>query len=482
MPRFILAFAFFLAASGPALAQTPVDLSLEEAIARARTDSEEVRLADSAVDAAETRITAARSARLPQINANTSYARTFQSPFTSGLEFVIPDDQRFDPNPSAPLEQRVAYLENNADKAVLTTIADLLSTSLRDVGLGSPHGYTVNLGGSQLLFSAGRVGAAVGMATNARDAARFTAEDERTQVELDVRTAYFRAQLAERLEAAAEGALVQAESFANQVRLRLKAGFAADLDVLRAEVSMENLRPQLIAATNDRQLALLNLKRLVNIPLEQPVRLTTPLNIPAGAAEEDAPIALDQAIERRASVQAARRVVAVREDAVRAARAQYRPSIALQAAYGAQAFPPGLFDFGSTLWRPNGSATLAVQVPVFAGFQRSADVGNAEVELRQAQLQVMQLREAVALEYQQARGERERARATIAAGQRTVEQAQRVYDLTVLRYEQGQATLLEISDARLALLQARTNLAQALADFHIATAAVRRALGLTTAP
>jgi outer membrane protein TolC len=54
------------------------------------------------------------------------------------------------------------------------------------------------------------------------------------------------------------------------------------------------------------------------------------------------------------------------------------------------------------------------------------------------------------------------------ARQRTVEVAQRVYDLTVLRYERGLATQLEVSDARLSLLQARTNLAQAIADFYTA--------------
>ena len=46
--------------------------------------------------------------------------------------------------------------------------------------------------------------------------------------------------------------------------------------------------------------------------------------------------------------------------------------------------------------------------------------------------------------------------------------AQRVYDLTVLRYERGLATQLEVTDARLSLLQARSNLAQAIADYHIA--------------
>jgi outer membrane protein TolC len=58
-----------------------------------------------------------------------------------------------------------------------------------------------------------------------------------------------------------------------------------------------------------------------------------------------------------------------------------------------------------------------------------------------------------------------------------VDQAQRVHDLTVLRYDKGLATQLEVSDARLALLQARTNVAQAIADFHIADAGVDRALG-----
>jgi outer membrane protein TolC len=58
-----------------------------------------------------------------------------------------------------------------------------------------------------------------------------------------------------------------------------------------------------------------------------------------------------------------------------------------------------------------------------------------------------------------------------------VDQAQRVYDLTVLRYEQGLASQLEISDARLSLLQARTNLAQAVSDFQIADATLARAIG-----
>jgi outer membrane protein TolC len=456
-----------------------VELSLDDAVRRAVRGSEEVRLSQADVEAAETRIAAARAARFPQLSASTAYQRTFQSSF-SGFGFGLSAEDRFSPDPSLPLEQRVRYLEQNADKAVLTTLSDLIGNALQNAGLGSPHVYSVNLNGSQLLFSAGRVGAGIAAATHAREAARLSARESAAQVELDVRTAYYRALLAQELEAIAQAALVQAESFLNQERLRQRSGFRSDLDVLRAEVSLENLRPQLVDARNALELALLDLKRLVNLPMGQGIRLTTPLEVPTSLpADTTAPAGT--VVAQRPAVQAADEQIKLREESIRQTQASYRPNLALQAGIGGQIFPTSLFGFSGAGWRPNSSATVALQLPLLSP-QRGADVAQARVQLRQSELQAAQLRESVQLQYQQAIGERERARATIAARQRTVDQAQRVYDLTVLRYEQGQATQLEISDARLALLQARTNLAQALSDFYIAEAAVNRARGITTVP
>jgi outer membrane protein TolC len=120
---------------------------------------------------------------------------------------------------------------------------------------------------------------------------------------------------------------------------------------------------------------------------------------------------------------------------------------------------------------------LGVRIPIFDGLRRNAQLDQAQVNLSNSRLQLAQLRENVQMQYQQAIGERRRAQEAIAARQQTVTQAQRVYDLTVLRYDRGLATQLEVTDARLALLQARTNLAQALSDFYIAEATVTRALG-----
>jgi outer membrane protein TolC len=164
---------------------------------------------------------------------------------------------------------------------------------------------------------------------------------------------------------------------------------------------------------------------------------------------------------------------------VRIARGAFFPDISVGVNYGKLGYPTDPFNFNSLDWRTDWNATVGVRIPIFDGLRRNAQLDQAQVNLTNARLQLAQLREGVQLQYQQALGERQRAQEEIAARQQTVTQAQRVYDLTVLRYERGLATQLEVSDARLALLQARTNLAQALSDFYVAEATVNRALGGT---
>jgi outer membrane protein TolC len=275
----------------------------------------------------------------------------------------------------------------------------------------------------------------------------------------------------------ADAAVVQAERFLKQEQLREHTGTTSELDVLRAEVSLANLRPQQVAAKNSADLAMLDLRRLINVPATQPLRLSTALTDPTAEklCEYDA-APPERWLAARAAVQSAQRQVRMRELAVKIARNSYLPSISFHMNYGRLLYPSTMFGFNQT-WRSDWTAGLSVDVPIFDGLRREARVDEAEVQLTSARLQLAQLREGVELQYEQARGERERAAATISARQLTVIQAQRVYDLTVLRYDKGLATQLEVSDARLGLMQARSNHAQALMDFYVADATLTRALG-----
>ncbi len=453
-------------------------LSLADALGRAFGQSEEVRLARSQVELAETQVTSARSAALPQISGSLNYTRTFQSPYGgSGGGFQIPDSLRFEPDSTASMAERIRYLEQNAQNAGLEGLGGLFG----DLPFGQEHTYIASVNASQLLYSGGRTGAAMKIAKQYGTQARLGFREQLSDIELNVRIAYYHALLAKELEEIAAAAVEQAQRFLDQERLRFQSGSSAELDVLRAEVSLENLRPQLVEARNASDLATLDLKRLVNIPVTRPLALTTRLEEPPVGGMETAPIA-EAKVEARPAVRSAETQVAIKEQQVSIAKGAYLPSVSLQLNYGRQLWPTGAFDWSGVDWRPDFTASIGVTVPIFSGFKRSADVELAQVELQQSQLQLSQLREAVQLEYERARGERERARSSIAARRRTVDQAQRVYDLTVLRYERGLATQLESSDARLALLQARTNLAQAVSDYYVADAQMMKALGGTTAP
>jgi outer membrane protein TolC len=107
-PRALPAQTAPAAPGAPAARRDTVSVSLEEALSRALTQSNDVRLAESEVRLAATQVTAARSAALPQLSANLGYTRTFQSPFGGGGGISIPDSLRFSPDSTAPLAERVA--------------------------------------------------------------------------------------------------------------------------------------------------------------------------------------------------------------------------------------------------------------------------------------------------------------------------------------------------------------------------------------
>jgi outer membrane protein len=450
-------------------------LTLEQSVARAIANGQEVGLARTQVQAAHEQTRLVRAEALPQISGNVGYVRTFASPFSGG-GFKLPDSLKFSPDSLASVADRLRYLEKNAPNAGLGGLGSLFG----NLPFGQKNAYTATLSGSQSLFSGGKLGAGLKIAHELEESAKLGLDEQMAEVELQVRIAYFRAHLAQQLVTISREALDQATRFLATARLRLEAGEASELEVLRAEVSLANLRPQLVQATNAADVATLDLKRLINVPLDRSVKLVTPLEIPSVRVWADSARDEAQALANRGVIRVAERQVTIREQEVRVARADFLPSLKLNFAFGKLIYPSGAFSLNQP-WRSDASAGLVMSVPIFNGNRTRANVALARIAVEQDQLRLAQLREGVQLDYERARGERARALSSIDATQRTVQQAQRVYDLTVLRYEQGLASQLEVSDSRLALLQSRTNLAQAVADYHIADATVSRSIGRTAA-
>ena len=460
-------------ASAPAGLE-PIRLTLPEAVRRA-LEGEEVRLARASVDQARGQVMTARSDALPQIRTSLTYQRTFASPFeTSGGGFTL-DSTPWAPDSTLSTDQRLRYIEAQYDNIVPSWVRGAFG-GFSDLPFGRENTWTGGVTVSQLLFQGGKVGAGLAGARAYEDAAGAQLQETRQDVVFRTRRAYLNALYATRLVAIAEDGRRLAEEQLQRVALYQRVGSAADYDVLRARVEVANQDPAVIGARNERDIAFLELRALVNVPPETPMELDPgPLAAVDSIVEVDV-AALSQAVAARYALEAAEATVDVRRQAVRFYRGDYWPQFRFNLYLGAQAYPTAFSPVGRQ-WRRDWNASVTVSWPLFEGMRTRAQVQQAQAELDRARLQLDQTREAVQLEVERARAELTRARSLLEARRQTVTQATRAYRLAGVRYANGISTQLEVSDARLAMQQSELNEAQATRDYLLAIANMERALG-----
>jgi outer membrane protein TolC len=462
-------------AAAPVSAQaprTPVRLTLDEAVRRALEAGEEVRVARAQLNAANSQVVVARADAFPQVRAGVSYQRTFASPFQTsgggGPDTLGP----FEPDPSAPIEDRVQYLEDEYPNMLPRGLQYLFS----DLPFGQANTWTGNVTVSQLLFQGGKVGAGL---RGAR-AFRRTAEEQLAEVREDItyqtRQAFLDALFTQRLVQIAEGGKALAEEQLRRVESNQRVGGAADYDLLRAQVEAANQDPVVIEARNASDLAQLRLRQLVNVPPEVPIELDAGPLLRRDSIPEVDLEAMVVSASTRAAVYAAEAAVEARQAAVSYYKGDYWPALRANLYLGAQAYPNG-FVPASQAWRKDWNLSFTISWGLFEGLRTRGQVDQARAQLAETEAQLERTREQVALQIEAARLELMRARTLLGARRQTVQQAERAQYLATVRYSNGIATQLEVTDARLALQRAQVNEAQALRDYLLGVAAVERAIG-----
>jgi len=307
---------------------------------------------------------------------------------------------------------------------------------------------------------------------------RSAARSQRAQTDDDVRLAARRAYLdaayrAELVRIAGEG-LTQARAYEHDVTLRYREGSRAEYDLLQAQVDARNAEPPVLAARSAHAAAMLDLQRRLGLPAGRPLALVTPLAFEDGRVPVTVLDTL--AAPARAAVAAAEANVEFRRRAVGAEGGARWPTLSASGTVSHQAYPSE-FSPSRDQFARNVEASAKLEFPFFQGTRTFGAVQRARAELRQAEIERDQARAAAAIDFQVARDEVRRALAALAARRGTVQLATRAHQLARVRYDNGLSTQLEVSDARLRMLQARANEAEALRDYRLALAGMEHALG-----
>lgn len=451
----LLVLGVLLAQGGAAQAPDTLPLALDAAVQRALERGDEALQAQAQVDLASAQEGVARAQALPQLRLTHNYTHVLQ----------------------------------NARAQAVGRIFD------------QPNTFNVNANLSQPIFQGGRALAGWRAGARMHDAANLTQVETEQDAALGVVRAYLTVLLDQQLLKIQEGNLELAADRLQQTEAFEAAGRSSHYDVLRARVEKSNLEPQVIQARSALELAMLELKRLLNVPAAQPLRLTTPVEADAVTKVAAQVAALgDGVASERPALKAAELTAKARHDGVSVARAELFPTISVFLQTGYQAFPqlngypthrgrlvpvdcPEGSDPGQICTGQNGGwfsdRSIGVQISwaLFDGLRSKSNIDVAQAQARLADLQLQQERETVAMELATARAEFDRARAAFDAQHQNSAEAAEAFRLASLRYTRGLGTQLDVSDAQLALLVAETNEARATNDLYLAAAGVARALG-----
>ncbi len=343
----------------------------------------------------------------------------------------------------------------------------------RRVTLDFTKDYQFSLSFSLPLFTSGRLVSGFKQAKYGLLSTQETVRQSEQLTVFNTKKAFYGVLLAKKFVKVAEEAVEVAEKHYQRVKNLYEVGMASKFDLLRSEVQVANLKPQLIRARNNLKVAELGLKTILGLDLSQPIEIKGELSYQP--IEPDLEACLAKALRKRPELHQLKYQKQIAGEMVKMIRASNLPSLAVAGTYN---FWADKFNFKEKNWQSYYSVNLVLTVPLFNGFATSARIAQSKAAIRELELNRKGLEETIRFEVRQAILNLKEAKESLLSQEKNVEQAQESLRIAELNYAEGLATTLDVSSAQAALSQAKINYSQALYDYVVSLAQLDKAMGV----
>lgn len=302
-------------------------------------------------------------------------------------------------------------------------------------------------------------------------------EEMDTQVRQDlifeVKKAYYGVLLSKEILKVSQDALSLAEKNLDRTKKLLEAGVASRLDLLRAEVQVANLKPQVIRAKNAVELAESGLKTLLGLKPDDEVVLKENLSYIYVKIEPEKLLSI--ALEKRPELNQLRIQRKMAGEILKLAWASYIPNIVLAGEFNWRA---DRFSFSKGALENYYTVNLVLTLPLFDGFSREAKISQSKAELERIDYILKGVEQSISLDVKSAILSFKEAEESYESQKTNVGQAEEAVRVAELNYEEGLATYLDVLSAHMALTEAKMNLAHALYNYNVALAKIERAVSI----
>jgi outer membrane protein len=343
----------------------------------------------------------------------------------------------------------------------------------QEVELDFTRDYQFSMSLSFPLYTGGRLKSSYKQAKYNLESTKEGMRQSKHLTVFNTKRAFYGHLLAKEFVSVAEEAVRVAEENLENVKTMYEVGMASKMDLLRSEVRLTNMQPEVIAAKNNLRISELNLKTILGMDLSQPVQIEGTLSYEPFALDLEECIAT--ALANRPEIRQFDFQRKMAGENLKLSRAGYFPSLAVSGSYS---FWADKFDFRKDTWSSFYAINLVLNIPIFNGFKESAQIAQSKAMVREIELNQKALQDAVELEVRQAVLMLKEAKETLLSQEKNTEQARESLRITQLNFSEGMATTLDVISAEAAYNQARVNYSQALYNYVVAVADLDRAMGI----
>lgn len=251
---------------------------------------------------------------------------------------------------------------------------------------------------------------------------------------------------------------------------------ATDLDMARAKTNVANAIPNVYNAESSIILALWQLKAVMGIDLEMNIDVEGAIEDYSEYMTSDVTKADSISLDRNSTMKQLEIQANELAQSIKAQQYAYIPTLSLAFNYSYNAMTND-FNFKEYRWTPYSYVGVSLSIPIFSGGKRLNQVRQARNSYEQMRLQMTSTERNLKISIRQSLNTMETNVKSYDAAKDAVASAEKAYSIAEKSYEVGRATLTDLNDAQLALTQARLAESQAVYNFIVAKTQLEQTLG-----
>ena len=449
--------------------ETPVIITLEQALEIALSENVSVKVADMDIKRAEYAKKGSYASLFPQIDASGAYQRTIKK------QVMYMD---FD----------MSSLMGGGTGAEGTEIPD--GVEIPETGTESTESSSDNGGGIEMgrwnTWSAG-VSASMPL-VNAQlwkslkisgmdvELAVEKARASRLDMVTQVKNAYFSTLLAKEAFEVYKQVYENAVQNLEETQKKYDMQKASEMDLLRAKTTVANAVPNVYNAEGSVILALWQLKAVLGVDLDMNLDVAGKLEDWSQHMLYDLHQHDGTSLDMNTTMKQLAIQAEMLAETVKLQKYANIPSLAVAFSFTYSAMTND-FNFKEYRWTPYSYVGLSLNIPIFAGGKRYQQIRQAKNQYEQVQLQAVNTERQLKIAIRQYLNTMETSMKSYYAAKEAVVSAQKGYDIVEKSFQVGRSTLIEVNDAQLALTQSQLAASQAIYNFLSAKSQLEQTLG-----